>query len=66
MITWPLVGRKTIRHCKFTGIQLLDASLQANSKEERSLPCKTLYLLQSKGLRQAVPLYYPLWDIIIR
>ena len=41
----------------------ITASLQANSKEERSLPCKTLHLLQSKGLRQAVPLYYPLWGI---
>ena len=31
------------------------ASLQANSKDERSLPCKPLHLWQSRGLRQAVP-----------
>jgi hypothetical protein len=37
------------------GYSLLIASLQANSKEERSLPCKLLHLWQSKSLRQAVP-----------
>tara|TARA_R110002033_G_scaffold13714_7_gene40734 strand:- start:1193 stop:1489 length:297 start_codon:yes stop_codon:yes gene_type:complete len=33
---------------------LLIASLQANSKDERSLPCKPLHLWQSRGLRQVV------------
>jgi hypothetical protein len=31
------------------------ASLQANSKDERSLPCKPLHLWQSRGVGQAVP-----------
>jgi hypothetical protein len=45
---------KTLRCCKFTGNPLFTASLQANSKDERFLPCKPLHLWQSKGLRQVV------------
>ena len=43
------------RQTRITGIQLLIASLQANCKDERSLPYKPLHLCQSKGLDQAVP-----------
>jgi hypothetical protein len=50
MTTWLWMGWKTLRCCKFTGIPLLIASLQANSKDERSLPCKPLHLWQSWGL----------------
>ena len=63
MTTWLWMGWKTIRCRKLTGIPLLIASLQANSKDESSLPCKALHLWQSKGLGQAVPLYYPLRGI---
>jgi hypothetical protein len=50
-----LDGLEDVRCYKFTGIPVLIASLLANSKDERSLPCKPLHLWQSRGLRQAVP-----------
>ena len=59
--TWLWMDWKTIRCCKFTGIPSLIASLQANSKDERSLPTP-LHLWQSRGLRQAVP---QMWQLSV-
>lgn len=57
-----LDGLKTIRCCKFTRIPLLIASLQANSKDESSVPCKSLHLWQSKDLRQVVQ---KMWQVSV-
>jgi len=50
MINRLWIDRKTIRCYKFRGIPLLIVSLQANSKDERSLPCETITPKAEQGL----------------